>query len=108
VEFTLHEGLSETFLLQVELASANPAIDFGEVLDRNGLLTIWQSGSPVRYVHGAVSSFVQGDTGFRRTRYSTVDIAEQVDDLVHGTPRKAPRGAKPELIVDPVNAVRSI
>ncbi|RQT43464.1 type VI secretion system tip protein VgrG, partial [Burkholderia cepacia] len=33
VEFTLHEGLSETFLLQVELASANPAIDFGQVLD---------------------------------------------------------------------------
>ncbi|HDR9778548.1 TPA: hypothetical protein QDC27_006397, partial [Burkholderia cepacia ATCC 25416] len=32
VEFSLHEGLSETFLLQVELASTNPAIDFGEVL----------------------------------------------------------------------------
>ncbi|MDN7902475.1 type VI secretion system tip protein TssI/VgrG [Burkholderia cepacia] len=72
VEFTLHEGLSETFLLQVELASANSAIDFGQVLDRNGLLTIWQGGLPVRYVHGAVSSFVQGDTGFRRTRYSAV------------------------------------
>ncbi|MCA8493892.1 type VI secretion system Vgr family protein, partial [Burkholderia arboris] len=72
VEFTLHEGLSETFLLQVELASANPAIDFGQVLDCNGLLTIWQGGAPVRYVHGAVSSFVQGDTGFRRTRYSAV------------------------------------
>ncbi|WP_060372781.1 contractile injection system protein, VgrG/Pvc8 family [Burkholderia cepacia] len=108
MEFTLHEGLSETFLLQVESTSANTAIDFGQVLDRNGLLAIWQGGSPVRYVHGAVSSFVQGDTGFRRTRYSTVDIAEQVDDLVHGTPRKAPHGAKPELIVDPVNAVRSI
>ncbi|HDR9770742.1 TPA: hypothetical protein QDC27_005988, partial [Burkholderia cepacia ATCC 25416] len=32
VEFTLHEGLSETFLLRVELASTNPAIDFGQVL----------------------------------------------------------------------------
>ncbi|KML15399.1 type VI secretion system Vgr family protein, partial [Burkholderia cepacia] len=72
VEFTLHEGLSETFLLQVELASTNPAIDFGEVLDRNALLTIWQGGQPVRYVHGAISSFVQRDTGFRRTRYSAV------------------------------------
>ncbi|OXI48759.1 type VI secretion system Vgr family protein [Burkholderia aenigmatica] len=72
VEFTLHEGLSETFRLQVELASANPAIDFGQILDRNGLLTIWQGDQPVRYVHGAVSSFVQGDTGFRRTRYSAV------------------------------------
>ncbi|WP_081076213.1 type VI secretion system Vgr family protein [Burkholderia cepacia] len=72
VEFTLHEGLSETFLLRVELASANPAIDFGQVLDHNGLLTIWQGGVPVRYVHGAISSLAQGETGFRRTRYSAV------------------------------------
>ncbi|KAB1589593.1 type VI secretion system tip protein VgrG [Burkholderia cepacia] len=72
VEFTLQEGLSDTFLLQVELASANPAIDFGEVLDRNGLLTIWQGGQPVRFVHGAISSLAQGETGFRRTRYSAV------------------------------------
>ncbi|RRA04265.1 type VI secretion system Vgr family protein [Burkholderia cepacia] len=72
VEFTLHEGLSETFLLEVELASGNAAIDFGQVLDHNGLLTIWQGARPVRYVHGTVSSFEQGDTGFRRTRYSAV------------------------------------
>lgn len=72
VEFTLHEGLSETFLLEVELASGNAAIDFGQVLDHNGLLTIWQGARPVRYVHGMVSSFEQGDTGFRRTRYSAV------------------------------------
>ena len=72
VEFTLHEGLSETFVLQVELTSANAAIDFGQMLDHNGLLTIWQGGQPVRYVHGTVSSFEQGDTGFRRRRYSAV------------------------------------
>ncbi|RQP29262.1 type VI secretion system tip protein TssI/VgrG, partial [Burkholderia ubonensis] len=72
VEFTLHEGLSEMFLLQVELASTNPAIDFGQVLDHSGLLTIWQGGQPVRYVHGAISSLAQGETGFRRTRYSAV------------------------------------
>ncbi|MCA8214067.1 hypothetical protein LGN20_09125 [Burkholderia cepacia] len=29
MEFTLHEGLSETFLLQLESTSANTAIDFG-------------------------------------------------------------------------------
>ncbi|CAB3860178.1 type VI secretion system Vgr family protein [Achromobacter animicus] len=72
VEFTLQEGLSETFLLEVELASSNPAIDFGEVLDRAALLTIWHGDTAVRYVHGAVSSFVQGDTGFRRSRYSAI------------------------------------
>ncbi|EHC5874214.1 type VI secretion system tip protein VgrG, partial [Salmonella enterica subsp. enterica serovar Eastbourne] len=72
VEFILREGLSETFLLQVDLASINPAIDFGQILDHIGLLTIWRGDTPVRYVHGAVSSFVQGETGFRRTRYSAV------------------------------------
>ncbi|OOV95290.1 MULTISPECIES: type VI secretion system Vgr family protein [unclassified Pseudomonas] len=72
VEFTLHEALSETFLLAVELTSDNPAIDFGQVLDRSALLTLWHGERPVRYVHGAVSSFVQHDSGFRRTRYSAV------------------------------------
>ncbi|AVJ29604.1 type VI secretion system Vgr family protein [Achromobacter spanius] len=72
VQFTLQEGLSETFLLEVDLASANAAIDFGTVLDRAALLTIWHGSMPVRYVHGAVSSFVQGDTGFRRTRYTAI------------------------------------
>ncbi|WP_312433799.1 type VI secretion system tip protein TssI/VgrG [Achromobacter sp.] len=72
VEFTLQEGLSETFLLHIDLASAHSAVDFGQVLDRAALLTIWHADTPVRYVHGAISSFVQGDTGFRRTRYSAV------------------------------------
>ncbi|ELM3823618.1 TPA: type VI secretion system Vgr family protein [Pseudomonas aeruginosa] len=72
VEFRLTEGLSETFLLDVELSCANPAIDFGQVLDRPALLTIWQGGQPVRYVHGSVTSFQQGNTGFRRTRYRAI------------------------------------
>ncbi|HFH4390322.1 TPA: type VI secretion system Vgr family protein [Pseudomonas aeruginosa] len=72
VEFRLTEGLSETFLLDVELSCANPAIDFGQVLDRPALLTIWQGGQPVRYVHGLVTSFQQGNTGFRRTRYRAI------------------------------------
>ncbi|MDR2324023.1 MAG: type VI secretion system tip protein VgrG, partial [Acidovorax sp.] len=75
VEFTLHEGLSESFALRLELASHNPAIDFAKVLDCDGLFTIWQGGQgdqAVRHVHGVISSFVQGDTGFRRTRYAAV------------------------------------
>ncbi|WP_291377150.1 MULTISPECIES: type VI secretion system Vgr family protein [Achromobacter] len=72
VEFELREGLSETFRLAVELTSANHEIDFGSVLDRPGRLTLWHGDTPVRYVHGAVSSFVQRDTGFRRTRYSAI------------------------------------
>ncbi|WP_095156257.1 type VI secretion system Vgr family protein [Pseudomonas sp. Irchel 3E13] len=72
VEFHLTEGLSETFRLEVDLSCANPAVNFGQVLDRPALLTLWQSGQPVRYVHGSVSSFQQGETGFRRTRYRAV------------------------------------
>ena len=72
IEFTLHEALSETFHLDIQLASADPAIDFGEVLDCSALLTFFQADRPVRHVHGCVSTFVQADTGFRRTRYRAV------------------------------------
>ncbi|AEJ12729.1 type VI secretion-associated protein ImpA [Pseudomonas putida] len=33
------------------------------------LFTIWRGERPLRYVHGLVSSFSQGETGFYRTRY---------------------------------------
>ncbi|WP_175652840.1 type VI secretion system Vgr family protein [Pseudomonas sp. Marseille-P9899] len=72
VEFHLTEGLSETFRLEVDLSSTNPAVDFGQILDRPALLTLWQGGQPVRNVHGSVSSFQQGETGFRRTRYRAI------------------------------------
>lgn len=66
VEFTLEEALCEPFRLTVELASDNSNIDFQQVLDQPALLTIWQGSMAVRYVHGLVSSFTQGKTGFRR------------------------------------------
>ena len=72
VEFRLTEGLSETFRLDIDLSCTNPAVDFAEILDRPALFTLWQGEQPVRYVHGSVSSFQQGDTGFRRTRYHAV------------------------------------
>ena len=72
LEFTLDEALSETFLLRVELSSFDPAVDFGAMLDQPALFTIWRGDMPVRHVHGVVSSFEQGDTGFRRTRYRAV------------------------------------
>ncbi|UII71784.1 type VI secretion system tip protein VgrG [Pseudomonas sp. HN11] len=70
VSFKLEEGLSQPFKLELELASHNASIDFNRVLDLAGLFTIWRGETPVRYVHGLVSLFTQGDTGFRRTRYS--------------------------------------
>lgn len=72
VSFTLQEGLSQPFKLELQLASHNAAIDFNNVLDLAGLFTLWRGEIPVRYVHGLVSLFTQGDTGFRRTRYTAV------------------------------------
>jgi type VI secretion system secreted protein VgrG len=72
VSFTLKEGLSLPFKLELELTSHNPAIDFNRVLDLAGLFTVWRGQTPERHVHGLVSLFKQGDTGFRRTRYSIV------------------------------------
>lgn len=72
IEFTLDEGLSETYALRLELASRDPAIDFARVLDQSAHFVLWQGGRTVRHVHGQVSTFEQGATGFRRTRYSAL------------------------------------
>lgn len=72
VSFTLDEGLSKTFTLKLELSSENPDIDFAHLLDRCGLFTMLCNEQPVRYVHGRVSSFVQGNSGLHRTRYQAV------------------------------------
>ena len=72
VSFTLEEGLSQPFKLELELASHDPAIDFNRILDLSAVFTLWRGETPVRHVHGLVSLFRQGDTGFRRTRYSAV------------------------------------
>ncbi|WP_455930254.1 type VI secretion system Vgr family protein [Pseudomonas fluorescens] len=72
VSFTLEEGLSQPFKLELELVSHHPAIDFYRMLDLAAVFTIWRDDTPVRYVHGLVSLFQQGDTGVRRTRYTAV------------------------------------
>ncbi|TEQ58098.1 type VI secretion system Vgr family protein, partial [Pseudomonas aeruginosa] len=69
VEFELEEALCEPFRLNLKLASDKNAIDFRQVLDQPGTFTLWQDGRPARYVHGIVSHFTQGSSGFRRTRY---------------------------------------
>ncbi|CAK7067899.1 type VI secretion system Vgr family protein [Saezia sanguinis] len=72
VEFTLTEALNTPFVLEVELLSADPSVDFSKLLDQPVLFTIWQGSTAVRHVHGLVSDFSQRDTGFRRTRYRAV------------------------------------
>lgn len=72
IEFHLWEALSEPFRLEIELSSRNPAVDFAKILDLPTTLTIRRGAVPVRYVHGIVTAFSQGETGFRRTRYRAV------------------------------------
>lgn len=69
VSFKLEEALSQPFTLTLELVSFEHDIDFGHLLDKPVLFTIWQGERPVRYVHGLVSRFSQGESGFCRTYY---------------------------------------
>ncbi|QCR09841.1 type VI secretion system tip protein VgrG [Brenneria rubrifaciens] len=69
VDFQLQERLNQPFSLSLNLASAQPDIDFGAVLDQPCELLVWYEGELRRRVSGIVSAFSQGDTGFRRTRY---------------------------------------
>ena len=68
-EFALDEALNRPFNLRLELASAQPDIDFGTVLDQPCELLVWYNGELQRRVCGVVSDMAQGDSGFRRTRY---------------------------------------
>lgn len=67
--FKLDEGLNRPFHLHLDLASPQPDIDFGAVLDQPCELQVWYHGELQRRVCGVVSEFAQGDSGFRRTRY---------------------------------------
>ncbi|WP_321959660.1 contractile injection system protein, VgrG/Pvc8 family, partial [Paraburkholderia tropica] len=69
VSFRLEEAISRPYLLTAELSSADPSIDFGTLLDQPALLTIRRGDTDVRCVHGIVTAFEQGKTGFRRTFY---------------------------------------
>jgi type VI secretion system secreted protein VgrG len=69
VSFEFREAINTPFQLELELVSFYDDIDFAQVLDKPALFTIWDADRPVRYVHGLVSSFRQGDSGFHRTRY---------------------------------------
>jgi len=69
VSFELDEAISTPFQLHLELISFEDDVDFGQLLDKPVLFTIWRGERPLRYVHGLVSTFSQGETGFHRTRY---------------------------------------
>ncbi|BDM22955.1 type VI secretion system tip protein VgrG [Pseudomonas sp. LRP2-20] len=72
VSFELREGISIPFALELKLISFENDIDFGDLLDKPVLFTIWSDESPVRYVHGVVSRFSQAESGFYRTYYDAL------------------------------------
>jgi len=69
VSFKLDEAISTPFQLHLQLVSFEADACFEHLLDKPALFTIWRGKRPLRYVHGLVSSFSQGETGFSRTRY---------------------------------------
>ena len=69
VSFELDEAISAPFQLRLELISHEDDADFGNLLDKPALFTIWKGQRPLRFVHGLISTFSQGETGFYRTRY---------------------------------------
>ncbi|WP_028696038.1 type VI secretion system Vgr family protein [Pseudomonas cremoricolorata] len=69
VSFELHEAISTPFQLQLKLISFENDIDFAQLLDKPVLFTILDGARPLRYVHGLVSQFSQGESGFHRTYY---------------------------------------
>ena len=72
VSFELREGISTPFELELKLISFENDIDFGHLLDKPVLFTIWEAERPVRYVHGLVSRFSQAESGSYRTYYHTL------------------------------------
>ncbi|ERT11514.1 type VI secretion system Vgr family protein [Photorhabdus temperata] len=70
VEFTLNEALSTLFCLEATLTSADPDIDFADVLDNSATLTVYRDGQPERSVTGIVTLFEQSTTGRHRSHYS--------------------------------------
>ncbi|WP_323834438.1 type VI secretion system Vgr family protein [Photorhabdus africana] len=70
VEFTLDEALSTLFCLEATLTSADPDINFADVLDNFATLTVYRDGKPERSITGIVTQFEQSRTGRHRSYYA--------------------------------------
>jgi len=98
VDFELNEALNQPFALSLSLASAQPGIDFGGVLDQPCELLVWYEGELKRRVSGIVSHFAQGDTGFRRTRYQ-VEVRPALWRTGLRTNARIFQAKKPDVII---------
>ncbi|MGH8466922.1 MAG: type VI secretion system Vgr family protein, partial [Pseudomonas sp.] len=98
VRFRLFEALSQPFRLELDLASAQDNADPIALLDQPAIFTIARHGEPVRQVHGIVTAFDQGDTGFRRTRYQAVVEPSLVRLNLRHNSRIFQRNGVPDII----------
>jgi len=100
VEFYMVETLNQPYALNIDLISDDANIDFGRVLDQNAVLTIWQGNTAIRHIHGVVSDFSQGTTGFKKTRYHAVIEPQLARTQLHSDWKIYQQKTIPEILAD--------
>jgi len=76
VDFTVEEGLSSPFVIQLTLASSNANLTEDDIVDKYGVLTLYRNQQIERYFHGVVFAFAKGDTGRHHTFYTMTLVPE--------------------------------
>ncbi|MGY4664784.1 type VI secretion system tip protein VgrG [Pseudomonas chlororaphis] len=79
LSFTGREAISQPFAFEVELVSAQAALDLESLLHKPAFLQLAQNGTGI---HGQIYRVAQGDSGKRLTRYS-VTIRPHLAYLAH-------------------------
>ncbi|HCD14918.1 MULTISPECIES: type VI secretion system tip protein TssI/VgrG [Shewanella] len=69
LSFDFDEQLSSPFKGELILLSRRDDITAEQIVDKNGVLSIWQDGVRVRSFHGIVSRFAKEDSGHKQTQY---------------------------------------
>ncbi|MBN6065329.1 type VI secretion system tip protein VgrG [Aggregatibacter actinomycetemcomitans] len=69
IDFQYTSRYNDLFYLDVSASSANAELDPEAILDNVATLSIWQDGELIQTLSGMVSSFEEGDSGFRLTHY---------------------------------------
>ena len=76
VDFSVEEGLSTPFTIQLTLASSNGNLTEDDIVDKLGVLTLYKNQLVERYFHGVVFAFARGDTGRHHTFYTMTLVPE--------------------------------
>ena len=70
LSFDVDEQLSSTFKGELVLLSRRDDIAAEQIVDKQGVLSIWQNGQQVRGFHGIVTRFAKADSGHKHTQYT--------------------------------------